>query len=72
MSSKSPGNKSKSRVHVISRGKGWAVKSEGASKADKIYSNKPSAIKKASKSSGKDVIVHKRDGSIQKWIKGKK
>jgi len=62
----------KSRVHVISRDKGWAVKKEGASRATKIYKGKDTAVKKATKSAkkkGGDVVVHKRDGSIQKWIK---
>lgn len=62
----------KSRVHVISRDKGWAVKKEGASRATKIYKEKKTAVKKAVKSAkkkGGDVVVHKRDGSIQKWIK---
>ena len=62
--------KSKSRVHVISRSGAWAIKKEGASRATKIYKNKDSAVNNAKKSSpkGGDVIVHKKDGSIQKWI----
>lgn len=62
----------KSRVHVISRDKGWAVKREGASRATKIYKKKGTAVKRAEKSAkkrGGDVVVHKRDGSIHKWIK---
>ena len=62
------------RVHVISRKSGWAVKKEGNSRASKIYSNKETAVKKASKlrEGGHDVVIHKKDGSIQKWDKATK
>ena len=62
------------RIHVTSRNKGWAVKKEGLSKASKIYSTKASAVSGARKlrSKGLDVVVHKRDGTIQKWEKSKK
>jgi hypothetical protein len=59
------------RVHVISRGDSWAVKKEGNLKASKIYQDKQAAISDARKS-GVDVVVHKKDGSIQKWEKHKK
>jgi hypothetical protein len=63
---------SNKRIHVISRNDGWAVKKEGNTKASKIYSTKDAAVKGARKSSkGYDVIVHKRDGSIEKWQKSK-
>ncbi len=58
------------RVHVISREKGWAVKSEGTARAYRIYSRKDAAVKGARKlSKARDVVVHRRDGSIQKWEK---
>ncbi len=62
------------RIHITSRDKGWAVKKEGLSKASKIYRNKESAINGARKlkTRGHDLVVHKRDGSIQKWEKAKK
>jgi len=62
------------RVHIISRKQDWAVKKEGTSRASKIYSNKYTAIKSAEKlrSTGHDVVVHKKDGTIQEWKKSKK
>jgi hypothetical protein len=59
------------RVHVISRGDSWAVKKEGNLKASKVYPDKETAITGARKS-GHDVVVHKKDGSIQKWEKPNK
>ena len=55
MSKNSSKNRSSSRVHIISREDGWAIKN-----ARKLIEQ------------GHDVIVHKKDGSIQKWEKGKK
>lgn len=71
ISSKRNGNK---RVHIISRKDGWAIKKEGKARASKIYDNKNSAVSSAKKlrEKGHDVIVHKKDGSIQKWEKSKK
>lgn len=62
------------RIHVTSRSKGWAVKKEGLSKASKIYKTKASAVNGARRlrSKGLDIVVHKRDGTIQKWEKSKK
>jgi len=62
------------RVHIISRKDGWAVKKEGTTKASKIYKKKDSAVNDAKKlkKSGHDVIIHKKDGTIQKWEKAKK
>lgn len=72
--SKKPGKGTSKRVHIISRKDGWAIKKQGASRASKIYQKKETAIKKAQKlrKTGHDVIVHKKDGSIQKWEKPKK
>jgi hypothetical protein len=59
------------RAHVIKRESGWAVKKEGNLKATKVYKTQDAAIKGAQKlrSSGHDVIVHGRDGSIKNWQK---
>lgn len=72
--SKKSGKATSKRVHIISREDGWAIKKQGASRASKIYQNKETAIKNAQKmrKTGHDVIVHKKDGSIQKWEKPKK
>lgn len=71
ISSKKKGSK---RVHVISRKASWAIKKEGKTRASKIYNNKKSAVSSARKlkEKGHDVIVHNKDGSIQKWEKSKK
>ena len=56
------------RVHVISRKDGWAVKKEGNVKASRLFEKKEAAVEGARKlSKGHDVIIHKKDGSIQEW-----
>lgn len=57
------------RAHVIKRGLGWAVKKEGAKRATKVYTTKEKAVREAEKNrkSGSDVVIHKKDGSIQEW-----
>jgi uncharacterized protein YdaT len=63
---------SRSRTHVIKREDGWAVKRQGTKRASKVYGTQKKAIngaKKLRKSS--EIVVHKRDGSIRKWIKNK-
>ena len=66
--------RSSKRIHVISRNKGWAVKRHGAIRASKLYFNKNAAIRDAEKMAeikGCDLVVHKRDGSVQSWKKSK-
>ena len=72
--SKKPAKGTSKRVHIISRKDGWAIKKQGASRATKIYQKKETAIKDAQKlrKTGHDVIVHKKDGTIQKWKKPSK
>ena len=71
MAKKSTSSKN-GRIHVISRKDGWAVKKEGNTRASKIYSTKDAAVKGAKRSSkGQDVVVHKKDGSIEKWQRSK-
>ncbi len=62
------------RTHVVKRDSGWAVKKEGAKRASKVYTTKEEAVKGAQidKKSGRDLVIHKKDGSIQKWEKSKK
>jgi hypothetical protein len=56
------------RVHVVSRKDGWAVKTEGNAKASRLFERKEAAVEGARKlSKGNDVIIHKKDGSIQRW-----
>jgi hypothetical protein len=62
------------RVHIISREKGWAIKKEGVSRASQVHQNKEAAVKSARrfKRRGLDVVVHRRDGSIERWEKAKR
>ena len=57
------------RVHVMSHHKGWAVIREGASKATKLFADKPDAVDCARefilKGTAKEIIVHHKDGSIE-------
>lgn len=66
--------RSSDRIHVISRESGWAVKREGRSKASRVHRTKESAVKDArrQKEKGSDVIIHNKDGSIEKWEKGRR
>lgn len=74
MANKRRETKSSKRVHVISRDKGWALKKEGLSRATKIHQSKEAAVNSARKlrRRGHDVIIHKRDGSIERWEKAKR
>lgn len=61
--------KKKPSIHVIAcpRG-GWSVKKEGNTKATSVYKTKEGAVNRAStlrKKTGSEVIVHKKDGTIQ-------
>ena len=64
---------SKNRIHVISHKDGWAVKREGSAKASGVYDGKDVAINKARslarRGAAIDVVIHKKDGTIQKWDK---
>ena len=47
-----------------------AVAAGGKARASKIYRTKDAAVRGARESSkGHDVIVHRKDGSIEKWQK---
>jgi len=62
------------RVHIIKRDNGWAVKKQGAQKASKIYETKEVAKERANplRKKGYDLVIHKRDGSIEEWKKASK
>ena len=62
------------RTHIVKRESGWAIKKEGAQRAVKVFSTQSEAVRGAQKfkSQGSDLIIHKKDGSIQKWEKSKK
>ena len=60
--------KSKSNVHVISHGDGWAVKREGTTRATRVYPAQSTALSKAkdiAKKTGNYVVVHGKDGKIR-------
>jgi len=60
------------KTHIIKRGDGWAVKKQGRTRASKVYKSQDDAIRGAKKmNSSAEIIVHKRDGSVRKWIKNK-
>lgn len=55
------------RVHVVPSKDGWAVKKEGAKRASSVQATKASAVKAATGIKSADrVIVHRKDGTIQK------
>ncbi|MBK6914975.1 MAG: DUF2188 domain-containing protein [Ignavibacteriales bacterium] len=59
---------SKKNQHVVPRKDGWAVKSEGSSKASVIKPTQEKAIKEAikiAKNQKSEVVIHGRDGKIR-------
>lgn len=58
------------RVHIIYRGDSWAVKKEGTARAYKILKTQAEAIRFAKRNyaKGTEIIVHRKDGSILKWL----
>jgi hypothetical protein len=64
----------KTRVHIIKRDHGWAIKKEGDLKASKVYNTKEDARLQslAYRAKGHDIVIHNSDGSIEKWEKAKK
>jgi hypothetical protein len=59
---------SKKNQHVISVGKGWAVKKEGSNKYTTFTDTKAKAIhiaREIAKNNKADLIIHGRDGKIQ-------
>jgi len=61
----------KKRVHVIKRTDGWVVKKEGADRASRKYDTKQEAVEstKSYRQKGHDFVIHKKDGTIEKWAK---
>lgn len=61
----------KKRVHIIKRTDGWVVKKEGAERASRKYGTKQEAVKSAKtyREKGHDLVIHKKDGTIEKWSK---
>ncbi|MEC3607302.1 DUF2188 domain-containing protein [Bacillus glycinifermentans] len=58
--------------HVVKHEKGWAVKAEDAKRASDVKETKAEAVKRAkeiARNKGSSVIVHQKDGSVQKKIR---
>jgi uncharacterized protein YdaT len=54
--------------HVIPHQQGWAVKSEGASKASSVHETQKEAIdrgREISRKQGTELLIHGRDGRIR-------
>jgi uncharacterized protein YdaT len=58
------------RVHVIARQGKWAVKKEGNQRASRIFADRDAAVQAAKRLAGTamDVVVHRKDGTILKWV----
>lgn len=60
------------RVHVVPSKDGWAVKKEGVKRATVVKPTKEGAVKAASNiKTAERVVIHKKDGTIQKNTKRK-
>ena len=60
---------SKRNQHVVPLGNGWAVKGEGNDRFTVITETKRDALsvaKKIAKSSNSELVIHGKDGRIQK------
>ena len=69
--SKAASNRS-GRVHVVPSKDGWSVKKEGAKRSSSVKSTKESAVRAARKLKSSDrIVVHRKDGTIQKSSKKK-
>lgn len=54
--------------HVIPHQQGWAVKSEGVSKASSVHETQKEAIdrgREVSRKQGTELLIHGRDGRIR-------
>ena len=55
------------RVHIVPSKDGWAVKKEGAKRASSVQATKANAVRAAVGLKSADrIIVHRKDGTIQK------
>lgn len=61
------------RMHIITRGTRWALLREGAGRALRVLDTKDGAIREARPylADGYDVVIHRRDGTVEKWLKAK-
>jgi len=60
-------------VHVVPSKSGWSVKKEGSKRSSAVRTTKQGAVKAArSVKSAERIVIHKKDGTIQKHTKSKK
>jgi len=60
------------RVHVVPSKSGWSVKKEGAKRSTAVRPTKEGAVKVAKQvKSASRIVIHKKDGTIQKNTKKK-
>jgi len=58
----------KKNQHIVPHPQGWAVKSEGSSKASSVHSTQAEAItqgRKVAKNQSSELLIHGRDGRIR-------
>ena len=60
----------KEKIHVIRRGRHWIVEEEDA-RVLRIHDTKELAINYAQSIEGKEVVIHREDGSVMGSLKSK-
>ena len=63
------GSSKTGRIHVVPSKSGWSVKKEGAKRSSAVRPTKEGALRAAKNVKGTRVVVHKKDGTIQKNTK---
>lgn len=59
------------QINIISRRKkGWVIKKRGNQRATRLFPTKEEAVKNARTylKKGYDVVVHRNDGSVERWL----
>jgi|GEM_PF-648709 len=70
---KSAASTNSGRVHVVPSKGGWSVKKEGASRSVAVKPTKEGALNAAKNlKSVERIVIHKKDGTIQKNTKKRK
>ena len=61
------------RLHIISRGTKWALTREDTDRALRVLATKADALREAKphRAAGYDIVVHHRDGTVEKWLEAK-
>ncbi|MCU0288037.1 MAG: DUF2188 domain-containing protein [Acidobacteria bacterium] len=58
------------RLHVIAKRNNWAIRREGASRALKVVPLREDAIKiaKSLYKEGFELVIHRKDGTVKRWL----